>query len=427
MRMKWWGAILLVASLAFIATATLTPGDPFAPGVLRPDFWCFACGNEGAADLTLNIALFVPFGIAIALLGVSPLRALVVGMLLSMAIEGAQHYGLPPNRIASAADLVTNTTGAFLGAILGWYRATWIRPTPRVARILTVVGIAKVVAFMCFTAWALGPDLERELPSDMPLALQVSKVPFTPGYGWFHGEVNSVTVGGQTFAHEDDGPVILHGIVSQQLTGFVQLFGGDERNDFIPMLYVHDSRIASPELMIGQQGPDAMLRVSLRGQRLHFPSPSLPLRNAFRLVLAQSQMIRFSVTPTRWTLTSLNSVKSIESALPISLSLGWTLVQTVVHVGDPFGIAVTIVWLGVFWFPIGYWIVMAAENRKPVFVAAGYAVLALTLWLVPAAFGIAKCGSLDWLSAIAGMSVGVVLAVVQRPNHSTVASEIPAR
>jgi VanZ family protein len=69
-------------------------------------------------DLVANVLLFVPFGFAAAWGG--PWRrvrsAMLAGLLVSVCVELAQVF--THNRIATATDVVTNTTGALLGALL---------------------------------------------------------------------------------------------------------------------------------------------------------------------------------------------------------------------------------------------------------------------------------------------------------------------
>jgi VanZ family protein len=69
-------------------------------------------------DLVANVLLFVPFGMAAAWGG--PWRrvrsAVLAGLLVSLCVELAQVF--THNRIATATDIVTNTTGALLGALL---------------------------------------------------------------------------------------------------------------------------------------------------------------------------------------------------------------------------------------------------------------------------------------------------------------------
>lgn len=406
-----------MGSLLFIATATLTPGSQIPSGAMRPNFWCFACGAEGAADVTLNIALFVPLGVALSLLGVGPIRALLAGLLLSLSVECAQRFGWPPDRIASATDLMTNTGGAFVGALIGWYRATWLDPSARAARVLTTVSVVTAFAFLAFTAWALGPKTVLNESQPMPTGIQLSRFPYTPGYGWYQGHVSEAVVDGQPFTHQGDGPLMLRGIVQRELSGNVSVSGRDERREFIPFLYVHDMQVATPELMLGQEGRDARMQSNLRGQRLRFPGPSIVLRDAFPESANANQTLSFSVTPSEWRLSSTGENGTRAVALPISVSLGWTLLQTVVHVGDHFGTLTSWFWLFVMWLPIGYWSALAGRSDSRWSVAGAGLALALTLGIVPATFGIANCSMSEWGSAIGGMALGVFFAARHRAGR----------
>lgn len=412
--MKVWRSILLVGALLFIATATLTPGSPFASNAVRPDFWCFACGAEGGADVTLNFALFIPLGVALALLGMAPLRALVTGMLLSIAVESAQRLGWAPDRVAGATDLLTNTVGTFAGALVAWYRSRWINPSPRVARALASIGALTVLAFLAFTAWALSPDAGVNTTREQPSGFEISRFPYAPGYGWYHGRVSEATIDGVPYQHTGDGPVILRGRMNGSVNGTIAVSGRDERTGFVPLLYVHDLSVAGPELMLGQRGRDAQLEVRLRGRRVRFPGPSLSLREAFPEHTSDVQTLTFAVTSDLWKLSASSASATLSTTLPISLSLGWTLLQTVVHVGDRGASMVSIAWLFVLWLPIGYWCVLAGRAEA----VAGVAVLVLTLWLLPAFATIARCSLLDWGTALGGMACGVFFGISKRNSSS---------
>jgi glycopeptide antibiotics resistance protein len=70
-------------------------------------------------EVASNVALFVPFGL-LGLLSWPSLRVLgwtALGALLSAAIELSQLLFLP-HRFATVSDLVANTTGAMLGALV---------------------------------------------------------------------------------------------------------------------------------------------------------------------------------------------------------------------------------------------------------------------------------------------------------------------
>jgi len=418
--MKWRRSILLTGSLLFIATATLTPAKSSGVTVTLPDFWCLACGTEGGADVTLNVALFIPLGVALALLRVSPLRAFVIGAALSMAIEAAQRVGVPGGRVASVSDLLTNSVGTLLGASIAWHHRRWLRPSRGAAVVFSVVSMIVVASFLGFTGWALGRDPYRPV-SFGQVGLVQSKGAFAAGYGWYQGTVSRVLVSGVQFGQTGNGPVILFGSSGNNLHGEVEIDGRDERREFVPFLSVQGAHPRVPEMMLGQKNIDALMHVRLRGSQLRLPGPSLVLRNAFVAPGAVHRTVRFAVETERWTLSSTAGTQTLAAGLPVSLSLGWTLFQTVVHVGDRLALVVTLLWLFVLWLPVGYWCALAGAPADAIdrrvgnlqrwqFVAAGLVALLLTMWLVPRAMGIAATLPQEWMLSVASMAVGVFLA-----------------
>jgi glycopeptide antibiotics resistance protein len=103
---------LLGAWLAATLLVTLAPFWPLRP-VPRP----FATVSRlGAWDFALNIILFLPCGGLLRLLGRSASTATAAAALLSLAIESAQTY--IPHRYPSPLDILANTLGALLGALV---------------------------------------------------------------------------------------------------------------------------------------------------------------------------------------------------------------------------------------------------------------------------------------------------------------------
>jgi hypothetical protein len=417
----WLYRVLLLGALLFIAIATLTPGRAGPESGLRPSFTCLACGPEGGADVTLNIVLFLPLGIALALLGKSPLRAMLIGALISLCVECAQRAGFPPGRVANITDLLTNTSGTLIGATVTWYRHHLISPTPKLARALAVAGIVKITAFLALIAWSLGRDPQP----DVPRPVEQSGLPHTPTYGWYQGRVSRVTMDGRTFSHSGDGPVLLFGFPQRETSGEIVLTGRDDRRTLVPMLYVHGLSLVTPELMVGQRGDDAEMRMRLRGWRLRLPGPRLVLRDAFADTGRDiSQVLRFDASPREWRLTS-SSAPAMVASLPVSLSLGWTLFQTVVQVGDITGTIVTVTWMFVLWLPIGYWCMLAgrgggsgARNEwRWHFLTCGVLAFVATLALVPLKMDISPTLPWEWLVSAGGFATGVLFARLRHTSR----------
>lgn len=125
-------AYLALAYTLLIAYATL---NPFS-GWHRPDGGWFEFLGVWPRyltgfDLAINVAAYVPFGLLVGLALTRRLRhpelliaVTLAGAALSLAMETLQ--GFVPGRIASLADLLTNTAGCAAGALA----APWLR-SPR--------------------------------------------------------------------------------------------------------------------------------------------------------------------------------------------------------------------------------------------------------------------------------------------------------
>ncbi len=120
-------AWLFLMSLGGIASLTLTPGlEAFAEVHRRgcdlglsgaPNFGNILTVNE----TSLNIALFVPLGVSVALMRRSTTKlALAAGALaLPLAIEGFQYMVPVFDRQCQAGDIASNLTGLIVGLAIG--------------------------------------------------------------------------------------------------------------------------------------------------------------------------------------------------------------------------------------------------------------------------------------------------------------------
>lgn len=130
-RLRTW---LALGYALFIAYASLSPftgwreqGLNFADVLAVPLALTYT-----HFDAALNLLSYLPLGLLIALalrarLGAlaSVMLALAAGMLLSAGMEYLQMY--LPRRISSNMDLLSNSTGALIGALLAVSIASWTR------------------------------------------------------------------------------------------------------------------------------------------------------------------------------------------------------------------------------------------------------------------------------------------------------------
>lgn len=89
-------------------------------------------------EVLANVALFVPIGVLLplAVTGMRVWQATVVGAALTVVIESVQLF--LPTRYPAVSDLIANTAGAFLGALLAvgvarLHAASWQRPKRRLS------------------------------------------------------------------------------------------------------------------------------------------------------------------------------------------------------------------------------------------------------------------------------------------------------
>lgn len=75
-------------------------------------------GPGAVVDAVLNVGVFVPLGLLLAAAAVRFPVALLIGLLLSAAIEVSQ-YLVQVGRTSDVNDLITNTTGTVLGWAVG--------------------------------------------------------------------------------------------------------------------------------------------------------------------------------------------------------------------------------------------------------------------------------------------------------------------
>ena len=74
-------------------------------------------GRGSAVDAVLNVFVFVPLGLLLVLAGARILAVFGIALATTLTIEITQ-YLLDDGRTADVNDLITNTAGALLGAVL---------------------------------------------------------------------------------------------------------------------------------------------------------------------------------------------------------------------------------------------------------------------------------------------------------------------
>jgi hypothetical protein len=122
-------AWFLVLSFGVIVAATLTPihapngidTSIFRPCDLSRHGLASFADIEAITDVSLNIAVFIPLGIAVAMLPRTARTVAIAGstVLLPVAIEGLQYLVPVLARGCESGDVIDNLTGLVIGLAVG--------------------------------------------------------------------------------------------------------------------------------------------------------------------------------------------------------------------------------------------------------------------------------------------------------------------
>lgn len=368
--------IALIAWVVLAAALTLRPGNP---ANLAGPFLCFPCGTFGGADAVLNVLFFVPPGVLLARGGWSPLRVGLAALATSGAIELAQ-VALP-GRFPTAADLLSNTLGAILGAaVVRW----GLRRAPHpVALALSGAGVLAV------TVGLAAPSI----PADALFGLHTPQLGWVPAY---EGRIVEASVAGVAVP---SGPVpddaaLRRALEVERLEVRFEVGPVPAVRARTPVFAVFD---ASQEeaVQLWTRGRDLGVRFGTVAHRLRFHRPSAILPGALDGVAPGS-----TVTLGSWPERGGRCVRlegRVACGLGVDPTGGWRFLIGADHWSPLFAWVVSVVWVAVpllliAWTPAG-------EGARAL-AAAGLLILAAVLPTL------SLLASIHWGPLIAGSMLG---------------------
>ena len=372
-----WLALLLYGTL-------LIPGDPRS---LPPTGWCLICGTRGSADLMVNLAMFAPLGMALAL-GVWSRRGWRV-LTLPLGIELIQMA--LPGRHASLADVVWNMAGAMFGYLALRGGVGMEKRWPGSVSVLWGVGLA--AGFLAggalqrphlpegaryFANW--NPDIRTVRPYEG--AVRSATLDGTP---LLSGPLSDTDFVREGLRRGAEIQVVVEGAPVPEDPGLRGIFG----------LWDEDRREV---LLAAVQGPVPVVRSWNWARHLRFqhwaPPADGPLldlegETAARLTLDWSadRGACMAVDSSRWCEPRLTPGQFWGMVVP---SLGMD------HR------ALTAFWLGALFLPLGLlaW--------RPGTVAA-LVILGAVLWALPLVLPVAPMGSAAWAMVVSAVVLGGVI------------------
>lgn len=376
--------------IAAILTATLVPGN-------MPDYGfrtCVLCGERGLSDAILNVILFLPLGATLVAHGWRGYRAVLVGFALSLAIELAQ-LGIP-GRGAALGDVLNNTLGAGIGALILHHRETWRRPGRRVATVLAISHSAFAVLVFGLTGLLLRPSLPQSVYYGQ----------WTPDLGdlsRYRGRVMSASLGllpipSRRLADSDSVRSLL--LAGAELR--VEAVAGPPVESLASLVSIYDQ--AHREIvLLGPDRGDLVVRFRTLARALRLDQPDLRLAGAMKdLEVGDPLLVSLSGEPGDYCV-SLNH--TTRCGVGFTLGSGWGILlypdsapgwlRLLLRFGWMAGLS----FVGVFW----------PRGRLGTGIQIG--VLALGLVLLPAATGLVSTPPLEF----AGAGAGALLALALRP------------
>ncbi|HSJ76822.1 MAG TPA: VanZ family protein [Gemmatimonadales bacterium] len=390
------GRFLACAGLIFIAATTLVPIPQQELAARLTPWWCLICGDHGGQDVINNVLLFIPFALGLRLAGL-PLRAVVVtGGLVSLSVELLQ-WSVVPGRDASLSDVVTNTLGSLVGAMVASYRVQLLRPSKRAGvRLATCWGalwlMIQLAGALLLQPWAPAEELRGVW------ARRVF------GHPRFDGQVLSATLSGVPIPTD-----------SQPVTPEMEQHIQSGRFDLqLRLRSAQSGKWSSVVEVLGPLGSvvaveanrgDLAFQPPMRSSLFRLGRPALRIPGALHsppgtelTLVARDQG---SSLQAEW--TSSDSSHLVSQAL--GPSLGWSLLAPFRYTYGRETSLLTMAWLTAWLLPLGYW--TRHVSRRP-FLSWGAALLLVALGLawVPLLTGYPPAPFSEWLAALLGLTAG---------------------
>jgi glycopeptide antibiotics resistance protein len=411
-----WGHGIVIACLLFIAWATLRP----EPGQMTTSHFCVICGDFGTEDAVLNIALFLPLGLGLALCGLRVATVILIGFALSTCIELTQLFFIP-GRDATIGDVVMNTGGTALGALLVLSWPTWRFPSHRIARMLLVAGSMAWLAVQSLASFAFTISLPESRYYGQ-LARKLGQLEL------FEGRIDSVRVGtlpiGNTLlpATSQIRSALNRG---EELVAVVRPTAPTV--GIAPIVRIADEN-EQQILLLAQQGDAALFAVRTGASALRVRPPTFELPHAFPVndqspagagdAIAVSG--RYTGRAARLATTGYVTATADFSA---RAAMAWmTLLPLTWSVrGSAAEILLSMMWTAALLIPIGYWAALYLRTSatpsawQTTRVVASLAMLLIIgLVLIPFATSTGSASPLDFTAAILGLLAGSFIAYLLR-------------
>ena len=402
------GRAVTIAGVAIIALATLSPSSDSSEASL-----CIICGEFGVVDALLNVLLFVPIGLGLALSGARGRTAVLASLAFTILIEGLQ-FRIVPGRDASVGDVVMNTAGGVLGFLVVRYWRHVVFPTRAFASGATATWLVLWVAMLSVGAFSLLPNFPES-----PYYLHVGRA-FGPGRPAFSGRVLSATVGREPLAEWNlpNAPRVQALLEQEDGAPIEVVVTPPSRAQTSAEILDISAEDGSGVLQFEQERSNLVFSVRTGADVLRLRRIAYRLRDVLGPTprMADKLILRGQFGRRRVLLSAADSVVHQRQFVPI-LSDAWRLLapfETRIE-RRPLELVVSALFLALAVFPAAYFAVFAARsgttpqrNALAALVVAGAS--ALGLWSVASAYEFAAVLPWEWVAVATGAAVGAFVA-----------------
>lgn len=406
------GLLLAIAGLAVIAFETLLP----EPGVATGTHLCLLCGYVGGVSSILNVLLFVPLGLGLALHGWPAKRAVPAMFALSALIEVTQYFFIS-GRYSTIGDVITNSMGGALGFALGLYASNLLRPSPRLAVVLTIGWSAIWIGVEAITAFGFSPSIPRS-------TYYGQIAPVLGQFEEFQGRVLDASVGDVPIPHEriDASNAIRERLLGGAMVTTTIVPTGNSPG-IAPIVRVVDDR-EREIMLVALQAQDVVFAVRTGASLLRLRPPVFALPEVLPRATAgpSGESVEAITLRTRYSAREVwlesRSAIVIDRHIPLTASLGWTMFLPFqwLIAGSRVERLLSILWIVCLVLPLGYWgasvvrrAALQTATRLLGAAGIGTALLYVGLVAVPHVFGMTGATFAEWSAAAVGMLGGTLL------------------
>lgn len=356
---------------------------------------CIGCGDFALADALVNIALFVPLGLAFALGRGPPGRALVWIVLTTVTVETLQ-YVVVRGRTASVSDVIANTIGGALGLaaprVLRWVLAS----ATRAARATSAAaGAIALVVAAALALQTIHPPPSLHWTRHAPVLRR--------GFEPFTGLVSLVQLGGKPFAEGESRALEPHDFVKLGIA--LRSAQPPERLAEVAQFW---TAAKHGWLWIDQRGTNLRTHVTSRADDWRLRGHATWASGSLPALAGESVLVRIALQRFRYDIEVEHGGAIMKKIVTVSPGDGWRLLVPFERQRqrERWSFTLTALWVGALLFPLG---LFAQRHSRKLLVGAGIGA-AVYFTAVPLLVGCTALSLVGWVGGAGGYAIGAAAA-----------------